>query len=127
MSHRGAEKVLSISLVGSLITIGLVLGIYSQAAPAQALGMPFLVGGVFSPGLYDIFTPIPKCGLGVTVMGPNPGIFLFEPPATKVAIEHFTKTLFHVGNNALGYAEQDIPPPCPPTLHLIGSSLIPGF
>lgn len=126
MTHHSITRVLYISMVGFVIATGLVLGIYSQASTAQAIGPTWLVGGVFGPGLYDIFTPVPYCGLGVTVIGPAPGLFLFAPPVTEVAIEHFMETPFHVGSNALGYAIQVLPN-CPPTLFLIGSSLTPGF
>ena len=126
MNRHSIVRVLNVSLIGFLITIGLVFGIYSQAAPARAIGITTLVGGFFGPGLYDIFTPVPFCGLGVTVIGPAPGFFLFAPPVTQVAVEHFMETPFHVGNNALGYAVQVLPN-CPPTLFLIGSSLTPGF
>jgi hypothetical protein len=134
MNHTAIQRVLYISMVSFFITTALLLGIYSQAQRAQAaIGFPVLAGGVFLPAVppgFDIFTPgicngIPV--LLVTIIGPDPGVFIFAPPVTVTPTEYFLMTPSHATNNALGYATQDLPPPCPPTFHMLGSSLVPGF
>lgn len=76
------------------------------------------VGGRFAPGLFDIFTPTPTCGILVTVIGPRPGTFVFLP---AFVYDYFAQTPNHIGVNMLGLAR--FTPPCVPTLFMLGSSL----
>jgi hypothetical protein len=78
-----------------------------------------LVGGRFLPGLFDIFTPTPTCGLLVSVVGPNPGVFVWAP----TTYNYFNQAVTHVGLQVLGMSFYA--PPCAPILSIYGTSLIP--
>ncbi len=78
-----------------------------------------LVGGRFLPGLFDIFTPTPTCGLLVSVVGPNPGVFVWAP----TIYNYFNEAVTHVGLQVLGMSVYA--PPCAPILTIYGTSLIP--
>lgn len=116
-------------LICELFIITGVLGflLYQTVVPLKAHALPGLggipVGGFFLPGVFDIYTPIPFCGLSVTVAGPNPGTFILIPGPT-VLHRYFPVTPIHIGDNMLGLAFLN--PPCPPTLLMLGSSLEPG-
>lgn len=85
---------------------------------AMALPIDIPVGGVFLPGVFDIYTPTLACGLIVSVAGPNPGVFTF---GVTNFYRYFPMTPMHVGTSMLGLATPI--PPCPPLLHTVGSSL----
>ena len=109
-----------------LLAIILAIGFFSalpKRASAQLVTFP--VGGIFLPGLIDIFTPVPFCGLVVSVIGPHGGVFVWGafPPNLY---SYFPETFEHVGDNMLGQAVFNPNPLCPdPILYMVGSSLIP--
>lgn len=107
-------KPLRTSLLASILKI--------KSAKAQsALTGEISVGGKFLPGAFDIYTPtpIPACML-VTVVGPKPGTFNFIP---TFIYDYFLATPTHINLNMLGLAR--IFPPCPPTIYLVGSGMVP--
>ncbi len=91
-----------------------------QIARAQS-GIP--IGGFFAPGVFDIFNVVPFCGLTVTVVGPNPGVFVFMP--VLGVYNYFPETFSHVAVNTVGLGEPASS--CGlPTMVMLGSSLLPG-
>ena len=95
-----------------------------QPTPARALTAGIPVGGIFTAGTFDIFTPIVYCGgLEVNVVGPNPGAFIFDP--IQGVYSYFPETVEHVSDNMVGLAEPASQ--CGiPSLVMLGSSAIPG-
>ena len=104
----------------TVIIAGSLLGFMPKAA--LALGPTLPVGGIFLPGLFDIYTPTLFCGLLVSVAGPNGGVFTFLPVDIY---DYFLEVPFHAGTNMLGLASP--PTACPPALFMFGSSLLPGI
>ncbi len=114
---------MNISLKVVLALIILLTGFFALSPRVIFAQIKNPVGGKFLPGLVDIYTPDPFCGLLVSVIGPRPGVFTFAPVRIY---NYFPQAPWHVGLNMLGLSG----PPlgvCPPPLFMFGSGLTPGF
>lgn len=113
-------KILTAIFICALILDGTLL-LSTRTTPAQAQ-VPLGVGGIFAPGLFDIYTPS-LCGALVSVIGPKPGVFVFA----AYPYQYFAELPYHVSLNTKGLAEFTPGDPCPPTLIETSSSLTPGY
>jgi hypothetical protein len=123
MSIFSRSKILFGALAGFLVMASISIIAFSFFNPktAKALSLTTPVGGMFLPGLFDIYTPDLTCGLLVSVAGPNGGVFAFLPIDIY---NYFPLSPFHAGDNTLGLASP--PTVCPyPAYFMFGSSL--GF
>lgn len=118
------------TVTAALVIFMVFYSVVGSRPPLARAQTSLPVGGIFLAGEYDIFTPIitpppsPCDGLEVTVVGPKPGTFMFQP--VLGVYSYFPETPEHISDNMKGMAEPASQ--CGiPSLVMFGSSAVPGF
>lgn len=108
IGHRHLTKVMYIAMVAFALTAALVIGIYSQAAPAQALGLAVPYGGqVDKPVIQPLNAACPEYSVVINADPIGLPIFgVFVPPGGESLLYDY-KNLYIPDTPLLGMYDAD--------------------